>query len=112
MQPPYKTVAVVGNSPCEKGLGKGAEIDAFDLVIRFNSGAVPDEHQNDYGSKTSIVVCNLDTFPKALERKNTLSGVLITGIQLDRQNPDIPALLELTAMVFLSARYPNKRFLS
>jgi len=30
-------VAVIGNAPSEKGLGKGKVIDGFDAVIRMNN---------------------------------------------------------------------------
>lgn len=49
-----KSIAVVGNSGCELGLGKGAEIDAHDVVIRF--GNYPLEYTKDYGCKTNIWV--------------------------------------------------------
>lgn len=48
-------VAVVGNSPCELGLGKGAEIDSHDVVIRFNHFDVTPPFDIDYGKKTTVV---------------------------------------------------------
>lgn len=48
-----KTIAIVGNGPCELGRGKGQEIDAHDIIIRFNC-AVTDGYENDYGSKMDI----------------------------------------------------------
>jgi hypothetical protein len=49
-----KSIAVVGNSPCEVGKGKGAEIDAHDVVIRFNNYLLEEEMLRDYGSKESV----------------------------------------------------------
>ena len=49
-----KTIAVVGNSPCELNLSKGSEIDNHDIVIRFNNFIVNNEFKKDYGSKTNI----------------------------------------------------------
>ncbi|MDR1168417.1 MAG: glycosyltransferase family 29 protein [Heliobacteriaceae bacterium] len=49
-----KNVAVVGNSPCEKGLKKGKDIDAHDIVIRFNNFSTDAEYSEDYGQKTDI----------------------------------------------------------
>ena len=48
-----KRVAVVGNAPSEIGRKKGAEIDAHDLVIRFNNFRLKG-FEDDYGSKTDI----------------------------------------------------------
>ncbi|MBL0375090.1 glycosyltransferase family 29 protein [Rhizobium sp. KVB221] len=52
------SVAVVGNSPCEIGKAKGEEIDAHDVVIRFNHATVGAQHQSDYGRKTDVLVTN------------------------------------------------------
>ncbi len=51
-----RTVAVVGNSPCELGRGAGAQIDAHDIVIRFNNFSTSYPFTPDYGSKTTIWV--------------------------------------------------------
>lgn len=61
---PAVRVAVVGNSPCEIGTGKGAEIDAHDLVIRFNQAPLYPVHADDYGRRTNIHVLSRS----ALER--------------------------------------------
>lgn len=50
-----KTIAVVGNGPSEIGKGKGAEIDAHDIVIRMNNYKT-EGYEQDYGSKTDIWV--------------------------------------------------------
>jgi|GEM_PF-652225 len=49
-----RTVAVVGNGPGNLGSGKGAEIDAHDVVIRFNNH--PTGYEADYGVRTDIWV--------------------------------------------------------
>lgn len=54
-----KTVAVVGNGPEELGKGHGKEIDAHDIVIRFNSIYRQCEYEKDYGKKTDIWVKNV-----------------------------------------------------
>lgn len=49
-----KTVAVVGNSPCELNLNKGAQIDDHDIVIRFNNFSSAPEFKKDYGTKCNV----------------------------------------------------------
>jgi hypothetical protein len=49
-----RSVAVVGNSGCELHKGRGAEIDAHDVVFRFNEFSL--EHADDYGSKLTAWV--------------------------------------------------------
>lgn len=51
-----KSIAVVGNSPCEIGRNKGAEIDSHDVVIRFNNFSLDKDFIIDYGKKTNIWV--------------------------------------------------------
>ena len=48
-----KTIAIVGNSPCQLGKGLGAEIDSHDIVIRMNNYQTKG-FEEDYGSKTTI----------------------------------------------------------
>lgn len=49
-----KTVAIVGNSPCEIGQNKGFEIDKNDIVIKFNNFSNSEKYQNDYGTKNDV----------------------------------------------------------
>lgn len=49
-----KTIAVVGNGPGNLNTGRGAEIDAHDIVIRFNN--YPDGFAGDYGARTDVWV--------------------------------------------------------
>ena len=49
------SIAIVGNGPYEIGLKKGSEIDAHDIVLRFNNYAMSLKYTEDYGKKTNIV---------------------------------------------------------
>lgn len=49
-----KTIAVVGNGPGNLGSGFGEEIDAHDIVIRFNN--FPGNYGADYGVRTDVWV--------------------------------------------------------
>ena len=51
-----RSIAIVGNSPCELGLGKGQRIDAHNVVARFNRFSIADEFARDYGQKCTIHV--------------------------------------------------------
>jgi hypothetical protein len=51
-----RSLARVGNSPCELGSGSGALIDDYDIVARFNLFSTSDEFVSDYGKKCSIHV--------------------------------------------------------
>ncbi|GII99051.1 glycosyltransferase involved in cell wall biosynthesis [Sediminihabitans luteus] len=50
----HGSVAVVGNGPGNLGSGRGEEIDAHDLVVRFNN--FPRGYEADYGSRTDVWV--------------------------------------------------------
>lgn len=52
-----KSIAIVGNSPCELNKHKGKQIDANDIVIRFNNFEISERTQDDYGSKTTVWAC-------------------------------------------------------
>ena len=50
-----KSVIVVGPSPYLQGLGRGASIDKYDIVVRLNKAWQPTkELEKDYGQKTNI----------------------------------------------------------
>ena len=53
-----KSVAVVGNGPFELGRGRGREIDAHDVVIRFNLTLPDSRTAADYGRRTDIMALN------------------------------------------------------
>ena len=52
-----KSIAIVGNSPCELNKNKGPQIDGHDVVIRFNNYEISDKTKPDYGSKISTWAC-------------------------------------------------------
>lgn len=52
------SIAIVGNAPSELGKKTGEQIDACDLVIRFNNFSVDPEFAPDYGTKTDVWVRN------------------------------------------------------
>ncbi|MBM3616938.1 MAG: hypothetical protein FJX23_00140 [Alphaproteobacteria bacterium] len=47
-------IALVGNSPCEVGKARGAEIDRHAVVIRFNNFAADSRFAADYGTKATV----------------------------------------------------------
>lgn len=53
---PARRIAVIGNSPCELGRGRGPEIDGHDVVIRFTRFSTAAAYQQDYGSRTDIII--------------------------------------------------------
>lgn len=53
---PRHSIAIVGNSACELGLAKGAQIDAHDRVIRFNAFSLDAPFDQDYGRKVDVQV--------------------------------------------------------
>lgn len=53
-----KSIAIVGRSPVLIGMGRGAEIDSHDVVIRFNMADVSGKYQKDFGIKNDVMVIN------------------------------------------------------
>jgi hypothetical protein len=51
-----RTLAIVGNSSCEMGRGKGTLIDSHDFVARFNHFSLDEGFASDYGKKCDIHV--------------------------------------------------------
>jgi len=49
-----KSIAIVGNSPCEIGKHRGKDIDNHDIVIRFNNYILDNDTTIDYGKKENI----------------------------------------------------------
>ncbi len=70
---------VVGNSPKEVGSGRGAEIDARKLVIRFNSYSTQYPFAQDYGRRTDVWV----RYPRLMgitERMDyNIKSVIVSG---------------------------------
>lgn len=64
-----KTVAIVGNGPSEIGKNKGKEIDAHDIVIRFNNYKI-EGFEKDYGERTDIwIKCSSDDIKHKIRDK-------------------------------------------
>lgn len=53
---PSRSIAVIGNSPCELGRGRGPEIDAHDEVVRFNRFQITPPFSRDYGTRQTAWV--------------------------------------------------------
>lgn len=74
-----RDVVLVGPSGALEGSGRGAEIDAFDVVVRLNwSAPVPLEHRADFGARTDVLYKRLLTpqFPTRPELESwELDGV-------------------------------------
>jgi len=51
-------MAIVGNSSCEKGKGRGEEIDSHNYVLRMNNFSVSEEHAADYGRRMDFWCCS------------------------------------------------------
>ncbi len=58
------SLAIVGNSPCERGQGAGPAIDAHDHVARFKYFPLVTEPDPDYGAKFTIHVRSPQANPK------------------------------------------------
>lgn len=50
-----RSLAIVGNAAGEAGRRRGEEIDAHDIVIRFNNYSIEPPYDQDYGRKVDIV---------------------------------------------------------
>lgn len=79
------SIKAIGNSPNQRGIKKGKEINSSSLVIRFNSFDTSLKRRADVGFKTDIWVKS-PSFEE-VERKNlhSIKSVIITGTNhLDR----------------------------
>ncbi len=74
-----RTVAIVGNAAVEVGGDKGREIDAHDLVVRFNNFSLEERFRRDYGSKTHLWVRSPSIKEVKYRRIHGLECVLISG---------------------------------
>jgi len=88
-----KSVAVVGNGPQQNGEKTGKEIDAHDIVIRFNDYANSENSIDDFGKKTDIW-CNWIRFPLSLRDLKSIKCILIatdiyTWPTLSSENPNL-----------------------
>lgn len=51
---PRCRIAIVGNSGCETGRGRGREIDSHDRIVRFNYFSADSKFHADYGQRTDL----------------------------------------------------------
>lgn len=83
LRDPGTRLAVVGNAPCELGLGRGAEIDGHDIVVRFNRFSLADEHVPDYGRRLSVIVRSGADRPAYETHMSPDVDTIISGIRPD-----------------------------
>lgn len=91
---PAVRIAVVGNSAIERGRGLGAEIEAHDIVIRFNRSDVPIEARVDYGTKCDILVANYWVGSQLPQNRDM--PVIVTGKDWEVFTHFKPALMTLS----------------
>lgn len=73
-------VMIVGNGPQAVGQGRGADVDASGLVVRFNSYNTAFPHSHDYGTRTDIWVRMIPhPYVKARPDPRDLKQVMVTG---------------------------------
>ena len=90
-----RSLAVVGNSPCEKGFGRGPMIDGHDLVARFNVFSTTAEFAPDYGTKCNIHVRSLPEDEEANEFSMVSDTILLSRADLIYRNRQWKNILEL-----------------
>jgi hypothetical protein len=69
----FRTCAVVGNSGILLGSGRGAQIDAHDLVVRLNNARV-EGYAADVGAKTSLSFVNSNILHRCAVRSAVATG--------------------------------------
>ena len=72
-------IAIVGNSPVLLGQGQGPEIDAHDIVIRFNTAALETDYAADTGIKTDVFVLRQSVFSRDLVTGLHDKDIIVTG---------------------------------
>jgi len=102
-----RSIAVVGNSGCELGLGKGPEIDAHDLVIRFNSFSLAGKFAADYGTKTSIVSMPPTLAEEYLKNIDPSKPVVVAGARYLELVQSMAPILHLAFKGIVPALYPH-----
>jgi Glycosyltransferase family 29 (sialyltransferase) len=90
-----RSLAVVGNSPCEIGLGRGRMIDAHDLVARFNVFSTSEKFAADYGTKCNVHVRSLPEDEDANECSMVSNTILLSRADLIYRNRDWKNALQL-----------------
>ncbi|MGM8930658.1 glycosyltransferase family 29 protein [Salinicola halophyticus] len=74
----HHALAIVGNSPCELGLGKGEEIDRREKVVRFNSAITDFPQARDYGTRTDVLVTNPRYYETERNAKRDLDFAVVS----------------------------------
>ena len=83
-----KSIAIVGNGPSEIGKNKGCEIDAHDIVIRFNNFHTKN-YENDYGKKTDVwVKCTSDDIKHHRSDINSNTQIIYETDFIHHELPD------------------------
>ena len=90
-----RSLAVVGNSPCEKGFGRGPMIDGHDLVARFNVFSTSAEFASDYGTKCNIHVRSFPEDEEANEFSMVSDTIFLSRADLIYRNRQWKNILEL-----------------
>jgi hypothetical protein len=105
-----RSMAVVGNAPTVLDFESGAEIDARDVVVRFN-GAQVSGLEEKLGSRTDILVTNLkrnrDNTPPPAE---TLRPRCVLAFVGARDYPNLPAFREWVGDIPLAITLPPDLF--
>lgn len=76
-----KRVVIVGNSPREKGMKNGRDIDSADLVIRFNNYPDSKDFSKDYGKKTNVWVRSIGSWVEDRD-VSEFDHVVVSGTNL------------------------------
>jgi hypothetical protein len=90
-----RSLAIVGNSPCEIGLGKGTRIDAHDLVARFNVFSTSEEFAVDYGAKCNMHIRSLPEDEGANEFSMVSDTIVLSRADLIYRNRNWKNVLKL-----------------
>jgi Glycosyltransferase family 29 (sialyltransferase) len=101
-----RSLAIVGNSPCEIGLGQGARIDAHDLVARFNVFSTR-EFAIDYGRRCNIHVRSLPEDENANELSAESDTIVLSRADLIYRNRDWKNVLQLAHSGAKLAAFPT-----
>ncbi|KZL26472.1 glycosyltransferase family 29 protein [Pseudovibrio sp. Ad37] len=102
-----KRIAVVGNARSLSEKQYGAEIDAHDLVIRLNRGAIP--HTSSHGQKLSWVATSMSV-PKSFVYSKQIQRVIWTPANRSFSLPQW--LVKQTDIVYLLKKTELKRYLN
>lgn len=83
---PKLPVAVVGNSPCEEGGGRGPEIDRHAVVVRFNDGPEDGRFADDYGARCDAKVFSVRNVKRPTTRTSAPCVIFRRQLHIVRSN--------------------------